>query len=232
MSLGVIFDACEPREEVVRGDLRDEMFAARLRDVMENRADPIYQEAKRWTPPTASTTVTSRPGLSGGELAYQLGRRVGYDLLRKSDEDLVAPGTGVLEKLVGDRPALYTPQEAERLGVRIKGVEQAPQECPLCRRAPCVCGEDLPPDPAKKRLRAQAEGPPAQAFQSIADQFHDAGASKIARLIVRCEGVGKEGAADSRALGLAIPQLGKGAYHLDHTRGPSSERARTRRGSA
>ena len=28
MSLRVIFDTCEPRDEVLRGDLRDEMFAA------------------------------------------------------------------------------------------------------------------------------------------------------------------------------------------------------------
>ena len=28
MSLSVIFDTCEPRDEVLRGDLRDEMFAA------------------------------------------------------------------------------------------------------------------------------------------------------------------------------------------------------------
>ena len=48
MSLRVIFDTCEPRDEVLRGDLRDEMFAARLRDVMEDRADPVYQEAKRF----------------------------------------------------------------------------------------------------------------------------------------------------------------------------------------
>ena len=40
MSLRVIFDTCEPRDEVLRGDLRDEMFAARLRDVMEDRVPP------------------------------------------------------------------------------------------------------------------------------------------------------------------------------------------------
>jgi hypothetical protein len=46
MSLRVIFDSCEPRDEILRGDLRDEMFAARLRDVTEDRADPIYQETR------------------------------------------------------------------------------------------------------------------------------------------------------------------------------------------
>ena len=39
-----IFDNCEPRPEVLRGALREEIFAARLRDVIERRADPVYQD--------------------------------------------------------------------------------------------------------------------------------------------------------------------------------------------
>jgi hypothetical protein len=75
MSLRVIFDACEPRDEVLRGDLRDEMFAARLRDVMEGRADPVYQEAKRFfdhTFPTEGLRTLVREALgrlSGRQLA-------------------------------------------------------------------------------------------------------------------------------------------------------------------
>jgi len=38
------FDTCEPRPEVLKGELRDEIFAARLRDVIEGRADPVYQD--------------------------------------------------------------------------------------------------------------------------------------------------------------------------------------------
>ncbi len=39
-----IFDSCEPRPEVLKGELREEIFAARLRDVIEGTADPVYQD--------------------------------------------------------------------------------------------------------------------------------------------------------------------------------------------
>jgi hypothetical protein len=39
-----IFDSCEPRTEVLKGELREEIFAARLKDVIEGKADPVYQE--------------------------------------------------------------------------------------------------------------------------------------------------------------------------------------------
>src|SRR5688500_7460077 len=38
-----IFETCEPRSEVLSGELREEIFAARLRDVLEGHADPVYQ---------------------------------------------------------------------------------------------------------------------------------------------------------------------------------------------
>jgi predicted AAA+ superfamily ATPase len=39
-----IFEACQPRPEVLAGELSEEIFAARLRDVVEGRADPVYQD--------------------------------------------------------------------------------------------------------------------------------------------------------------------------------------------
>ncbi len=39
-----IFEGCRPREEVLSGELRDEMFAAKLEDVVGGTADPIYQD--------------------------------------------------------------------------------------------------------------------------------------------------------------------------------------------
>lgn len=39
-----IFDTCQPRSEVLKGELKDEIFAARLRDVIEGHADPVYQD--------------------------------------------------------------------------------------------------------------------------------------------------------------------------------------------
>jgi hypothetical protein len=41
--LKTIFDSCEPRPEVLKGELREEIFAARLKDVMDDKADDVYQ---------------------------------------------------------------------------------------------------------------------------------------------------------------------------------------------
>lgn len=38
-----IFDSCDPRPEVLKGELREEIFAARLKDVMDGEADRVYQ---------------------------------------------------------------------------------------------------------------------------------------------------------------------------------------------
>lgn len=43
-----IFETCRPREEVLKGELTDEMFAARLKDVVEGTADPVYGAAARF----------------------------------------------------------------------------------------------------------------------------------------------------------------------------------------
>jgi predicted AAA+ superfamily ATPase len=39
-----IFENCEPRPEVLKGELREEIFAARLKDVIDRKADPVYQD--------------------------------------------------------------------------------------------------------------------------------------------------------------------------------------------
>ena len=43
-----IFELALPRDEVLQGDLREDMFAARLRDVMERTADDIYKHPNRF----------------------------------------------------------------------------------------------------------------------------------------------------------------------------------------
>src|SRR5690606_8118096 len=58
-----IFEVCEPRPEVLSGELREEIFAARLRDVLESRADPVYQDAELFfdnTYPTEGLRVVLR----------------------------------------------------------------------------------------------------------------------------------------------------------------------------
>src|ERR1043166_5334543 len=44
----VVFDACVPPDEVLKGELREDMFAAKLNKVLLGQADPIYQDAKRF----------------------------------------------------------------------------------------------------------------------------------------------------------------------------------------
>lgn len=112
---------------------------------------------------------------------------------------------------------LYTPEEAQRVGIKIKGAEQEVQLCPVCNKVPCICDQD---DEAgggddTKPKRLVGEGTPAQAFQAISDQCHDQGVKALVRLFIKVEGMGKDAARDVRSLGLAIPQMGKAQYQLD-----------------
>ncbi len=51
-----IFETCVPRADVLSGELRDDMFAARLGDVVGGRADPIYQDPARFFTNTYPTS--------------------------------------------------------------------------------------------------------------------------------------------------------------------------------
>lgn len=114
--------------------------------------------------------------------------------------------------------SLYLPEEAERVGIRIKGEDTPEAEpCPICGQVECECGipdgtdhETVSPD----TLQFDEEGSPGQVFQKIADIFHDEGRDRIGQLAIRCEGTGSAAMADTRALGLAVPQLPKGDYHV------------------
>ena len=188
-----VFDTCQPRDEVLRGELREQQFAASLTRVVRGDADAVYGAAAvffkntyvtgglrslltealgRLTGCKASNAPVIRvetsfgggkthnlialyhvcrdpsaarafpelvppdllpkqpirlvAGVVGsdldaangvdhgkvrtftlwGEIAYQLAGAEGYRLLRQSDEQRVAPGTQVWEKLIGDQPAL------------------------------------------------------------------------------------------------------------------------------
>lgn len=120
---------------------------------------------------------------------------------------------------IGEDFELFTPQEAERTGIPIKGGEVRREICPVCRQEPCVCGEEIEkrrgvetlPLPAELR----AEGAPGQAFQAILDQAHDRGVQRLRRLVISCEGMDRDGMNDVVAMGLAIPQLGKGQFQVE-----------------
>jgi hypothetical protein len=79
----------------------------------------------------------------------------------------------------------------------------------------CICGEQIVD--LTRQTRLHAEGAPAQAFQGLLDQCGDQHVQRLRRLLIRLEGQGKDGADEVRALGLAIPQLGKGDYSLEQT---------------
>ncbi|MEG3989499.1 hypothetical protein QUA13_20485 [Microcoleus sp. S28C3] len=44
--LPLIFDTCVPRDEILSGDLSLDLFAAKLRLVVEGNAPQVYQNAK------------------------------------------------------------------------------------------------------------------------------------------------------------------------------------------
>jgi predicted AAA+ superfamily ATPase len=50
-----IFETCEPRAEVLEGELREELFAARLKDVIDGKADPVYQDPELFFDNTYAT---------------------------------------------------------------------------------------------------------------------------------------------------------------------------------
>ncbi len=128
---------------------------------------------------------------------------------------------------IGDDTLLYTPEEAARLQIRIKG-KWKPQDvgqvskpadvgtCPVCGKPEdqCICGVT---SPGKKGIPAKliGQGAVAQAFQQIADACQEHNISRLRQLLIRIEGMGKQGAADSHALGLAIPQWGKGRFTVE-----------------
>jgi len=196
-----VFLTSKPRPEVLTGELREDMFAAKLKNVIEGIADPVYQDADAFfknTFPTEGLTSLVRevcgrlsgqrpssnafirletafgggkthnlialyhiangntpdgvPGLvsqeivpkSGsswaiagivgndmdptnglhhgdvtvrtiwGEIAWQIGGRPAYELVRNSDEQMVAPGTQILEMICGEKPTLIMLDELAR----------------------------------------------------------------------------------------------------------------------
>ena len=63
-----IFETCQPRKEVLVGELREQQFAASLTKVLRGTADAVYGDPARFFANTYAT---------GGEMAYQLGFHVG-----------------------------------------------------------------------------------------------------------------------------------------------------------
>jgi hypothetical protein len=117
---------------------------------------------------------------------------------------------------IGDYARLYTPAEASRLNLRIKGKWQPPSE----GEGPGREEEEPPEDWLDDILgtgrpgRVRGEGVPAQAFQQMRDQCSEHEAVALLRLRIRFQGMEKGRASDLSAIGLAIPQMGKAQFGI------------------
>jgi len=132
---------------------------------------------------------------------------------------------------ISDEAILYMPEEAARLNVRIKGKwmppapgggddQPTPAICPVCGQLEelCTCGITSGGGGAKLTpARLQGQGAVAQAFGQIADVAAEHKITRLRRLAIKAEGLGKQAAADVRGLGLAIPQFGKGRYGIEQS---------------
>lgn len=198
----------------------------------DNPLNPQYLKAKAWPPNTPSMTTEDLKRA----FAQRLGLRMLLDInqLKRSIKDGVSKGIWVYYHTdegvgygtpsptfsveIGENATLYTPEEALRVGIKIKGAEPVAETCPVCQKSPCVCGDDDDDDSGVKLVaKVHFEGTPAQAFQAIADQCHDHNIVALKRLFIRVEGPGKNAANAARSLGLAIPQMGKANLALEQT---------------
>lgn len=153
---------------------------------------------------------TIQDGCRVGEwIYYDADEKVGYGRAAPAPSVRFAPET-----------VLYTPEEADRLSIPLKGEtdEPEPETCPLCRKDPCVCGTD-DGDPAGGPQPAsvhEVEGAPGEVLEKVRDFALDQGWTGIHRLHVEASGEGTEAVEATRSLGLAVPQLGKGKFGVYH----------------
>jgi len=125
---------------------------------------------------------------------------------------------------IGDDAYLYLPEEAARLKLPIKGRVKPPEPgdgkagetCPVCGHpaSQCICGEEIV---TVRREQLRGEGVPQQAFQQLLDRCYDQRVTRLSVLRVTLRGDEKAGARNMRTLGLVIPQLGKGEFHVEQT---------------
>jgi len=77
------------------------------------------------------------------------------------------------------------------------GIKEGIPACLNCGQRPCICKDII-----------KAEGPPAQALQSIFDQAQDRKVAALKTLTITLEGMGAETVKDVASMGLAVPQMG------------------------
>jgi hypothetical protein len=117
---------------------------------------------------------------------------------------------------IGESSYLYTPTEAARLNLRIKGKWQ-----PLEKEGKGTgATEEEPPEEeildiiGGRPRQVKGTGVPAQAFQQMRDQCDEHDAVAIRRLQIHFHGIERGRANDLAAIGLAIPQMGKARFGI------------------
>ena len=200
-----------------------------------------YVRSKAWDQhQTSMTTDDLRQ-----TFARKIGLRILLDIgqLKKTIENGVKTGTWIYYDAteqfgydcdtppsawrIAAETILYLPDEAARLKIRIKGkwqpdgrpstslrsAQDAPDApCPVCGRPEkdCICGvvERTP-------TKFSGQGAVPQAFQQIIDASQERQVARLRQVFITVESSGKQGAADVRAVGLALPQFGKGRFTIE-----------------
>ena len=201
----------------------------------------IYVKSKAWDQNQVSMTTDDLRKT----FARKIGLRILLDIgqLRKTVQNGVKTGVWVYYDSkdefgydqdspppawqISDDAILYTPQEAARLNVRIKGKWKSTltgrdgydikaELCPVCGLPidQCTCGLPTVASGGKPG-KINGQGAVTQAFQQILDQCQEYEFTRLSRIVLSINGTGKQAANDLRAVGLAIPQLGKGKYSIE-----------------
>jgi hypothetical protein len=140
---------------------------------------------------------------------YDSREQLGYDA------DVPPPAWEISEQTI-----LYLPSEAAKLNIPIKGkttLSEPPavsKHCPLCGnpQEQCTCG--VGPLFDHKPQSIIGTGAVQQAFQQLLDQCQEHDYEYLNEIRFKINGTGKQGSLALRALGLAIPQFGKGDFFI------------------
>lgn len=137
-SLKSLKEACIPRDEVLSGELRDEMFAASLSEVVHGKAHRVYQDPALFF---ANTYPTERTRSFLGEV---MGRLSGADSTASSLFRLDTPfGGGKTHALIGLYHLATSRPNEETL--RHLGLEPAAVPADPVKLVTVTCDKDLDP---------------------------------------------------------------------------------------
>jgi hypothetical protein len=121
--------------------------------------------------------------------------------------------------LISDDARLFLPDEATRLGLRIKG-KWSPAAAVVTGAGSHIEEEEPPAEELDRLLgvskpaQLHGHGVPVQAFQQILDQAQEHQAVAVRRLEIGFQGIEPARATDLVGMGLAIPQMGKATFGI------------------